>query len=262
MSGIALLGSCVTRDALVTDEDAIHPITVVSRTGFASLMRPPVAGFVPPDVFGTLKPGGFPERVLRMDIEKTGLDAIERLRPDVLFIDFMDDRLALRCVGGSVVYESDEFRDAGLATLEPFASGRTISRLADEAWILWRDGLARFRERVDGGPLRECRIVLHRAYYANRWRHDTLRQEMLPRGGSNLPYRVVALTMNTLFRRMHDAFEAAFPDADVIEVDSGLRMSDPQHVWGPAAFHYIPEYYAAFRDAAAAAGIPIGSGAR
>src|ERR1700722_10520261 len=100
MSGIALLGSCVTHDALNEPPPGQPKPTIVSKTGLAGLMAPKIEGLTLPKVLGSLTRGGWMERCVRADVEKTGIDLIERQCPDVLLVDFMDDRLPLFAAAG------------------------------------------------------------------------------------------------------------------------------------------------------------------
>jgi hypothetical protein len=259
LSGIALLGSCVTRDALRTPGRGDPPMTVVSRTGFASLLAPPIAGLTLPAALKGLKPDGFSSRCVRADIEKTGLDLIERQCPDILLLDFMDDRLPLLSAGGSVFCESQEFQGSGLAALEPFASGRSIDRLTGEAWQLWLDGLKRFRKRVRTGPLSSARLVLHCSYLALRWKPGAEEAARLALMIGTPAARTWMLRCNALFARLHHVFVEAFPETVVVEVPRALRVADGGHIWGPGPFHYTKDYYTAFVECARAQGIDLES---
>jgi hypothetical protein len=256
MSGVAIIGSCVTRDALRTSKLGEAELTLISRAGFASLTARPIEGLTLPPILGSLTPGGWPDRCVRCDIEKTARGLIERQRPDVVLIDFMDDRFNLLVAGGSVFCESLEFIDSGLASREPFKSGRRVNRLSGEAWRLWLDGLTRFGAWTRRPSPSRTRLVLHRAYMAMRWQHDDGIGPPPPSLATPDVTKWV-LGINAVLARQHAAFLDAFPDALIIDVPPELRIADPGHVWGPGAFHYIEGYYAAFRVRARALGIDL-----
>lgn len=259
MTGIALLGSCVTHDALPDPPPGRPKMTIVSKTGLASLMAPKIDGLTLPRVLGSLTPGGWMERCVRADVAKTGLDQIERQCPDVLLVDFMDDRLPLFAAGGSVFCESHEFQESGLLSRAPFNTGLSIDRLSRAAWRLWSDGLDRFQSRVRHGALAGTRMVLHRAYMASRCTPADAATPLAAELTGEATKDWIRRT-NALLVRQHLAFLRAFPDAVVIDVSAELRVADAAHIWGAGPFHYVPDYYAAFRERARAVGIDLGAG--
>lgn len=257
MGGVALLGSCVTRDALMLSMDVGRDATIVSRTGFASLMAPPVAGLVLPTPLGRLKLGGYAEHCVRADVEKTGLAALERQHPDVLLIDLMDERFPLFTAAGSVFCNSTEFSDSELASHPRFADGCVMDRMSSRAWELWQDGLRRFAERQRQGPLAHARLVLHRCYMATRWEPGEGAADLQARWGG-AGRRSFIMQANFLLSRMHITFMEMFADALTIDVPQELWRADGAHVWGAAPYHFVRDYYVAFLAEARRQGIDLG----
>ncbi|MFG1432040.1 DUF6270 domain-containing protein [Xanthobacter sp. V2C-8] len=256
-SGIALLGSCVTRDVWrLLDLQPGSPAFFLSRTSLASVSRP-MNGSSALDALAARVPGTdtFARRVVTTEIRKSAFAELAALRPDVLMLDFIDERFDLLACGDVLVNESLEMLESGLLAQAPLAQARRIPRLSEEAWARWLAGLLRLRRFLDGGQLPSCRLVLHACYWADTMRTSS-GNEPLPDRCEILHGRVVSRAAhNELLCRMHAAFAARFPEATLIEPPPALRIVDGAHRWGPAPFHFIPEYYRAFARAAVEQGL-------
>lgn len=178
------------------------------------------------------------------DLTKTVFARLAEVRPDVLIVDFIDERFDLLAFGDFLVNDSGDLRDSGCLAPGDRQAARVIPRLSDEAWALWSEGLERFARFVERS-LPGCRLVLH----AGRWADRALGQVEQGDSCSILPDAVTSrAAQNALLDRMHRAFAARLPQAMVIAAEPDLCVSDPAHRWGPAPFHYVPAYYAAVID--------------
>ncbi len=259
MGGIAIIGSCVTRDVWHLLELPTRGLTTISRTSIASLTSPIPAGFSMPETMGALDAGGFLARCVCADVEKTALATLESLRPSVLMFDFIDERFDLLQAGGGIVCDSFEFRRSGLRGRAPFLGGRTIRRLSLEADAIWHEGLTRLRARIEAGPLAEAKLVLHVAYWAQHYRQDGQIKSFPERARFHPVPRVPESVAehNAMLGRYHQAFAASFPAAIVVAPPDHVRVGDASHPWGTSPHHYITDYYQAFRDLCLAQGITL-----
>ena len=263
MSGIAILGSCATRDVWRINGLPSPGLMMLSRHSLAGLFAPPVAA--PPGPWGMLEPGSFDERCIREELDKTTIGRLEARDPDVLLIDLVSERHELLGAGGSIVLNTPEWRKSGLAALPPFRDGRRIPRLSPEAHALWLSGLEALRRRIQDGPLARARIVLHRCLWAT---HLLRRGEAVPLWEVREPFpdlptsRAALAVGGMLMDRCHEGFLRAFPAATVVEARAELRMTHLDHTWGPGCCHFVDAYYHDLLRALRAAGVlPVPEGA-
>jgi hypothetical protein len=244
---IAVLGSCVTRDAWRIGGRPGDPVTL-SRTSLASIDAPRPRSFVRPKTFGELKPGGFDARCVLADVEKTNLARLEAARPDVIVIDFMDELTDLLAADGTIISASLTWQRSRLAGLPCFADARLIERSSAEAQRLTYAGLTRLRDRIRSGPLSGARIVLHRCLRASSYVGDPGRLPARGPGSFNsLQFDPdLVSSKNRYLQLIWKAFQNTFPGALIVEVDPRLRVANLNHRFGPTAGHFIDEYYHEF----------------
>lgn len=256
---IALLGSCVTRDAWMLPELVpSQPAIFIGRASLASLSMPEGAVNPLASLARTLPlPGTFEARCLRANLEKTAISQMSEARPELLVLDLIDERFDLIAYGDAVFNESPEWIGIRGHLASSAGVGRRIPRLSDEAWTLWRDGLDRLRAAFDSGVLAPSRLILHACLWAGHTLEDGVPQA-LPDRCEIIEGRVTSRALHCdLLCRMYDAVLARFPEAAVIDPPARLRIADPSHRWGAAPFHFIPDYYRALVVAAEALGAPL-----
>ncbi|HEX3699526.1 MAG TPA: DUF6270 domain-containing protein [Phenylobacterium sp.] len=238
MSRVAIIGSCITRDLWPIRGDTAQ-LLYMSRTSLPSLFANPVKGFRPA-AEPPARLGRYQHRALVADLEKTALAALVAFRPTHLIFDFIDERFDLLAVDGALATHSWELESSGYLKARPFRRARPIPRLSDACERLWRDGAAQMAALVRATPLRQARLVLHSARWADRFGQDG---RPLP-GPEILPRRPASLEAhNRLLAHYEEAFTALMPPMARIEAPDH-RLADEHHRWGPSPFHYVPGYYA------------------
>jgi hypothetical protein len=253
MPRIAIVGSCITRDLWPIRGGGAEHLLYVSRTGFASLMSPPVPGFRP----AWRPPGDLHKaehEALVADLRKTALQRLLAWRPTHIIFDFIDERFDLFTVGGATATWSAELERSGYRTQKALSDIRRVPRLSDAGDRLWRRGAEAFAAALRATPLGQARLILHSARWAT--------EQRLP-GDERAPVVDVELIAgqpieiapyNALLERQEAQFLELMPP--VAKVDAGaLRLADPQHKWGLSPFHYVPEYYAEVRRQLMALGL-------
>lgn len=228
---IAILGSCVTRDAFSPElTPGVRVALYVARTSFLSLAAAPVE-IAEEDI---AVEGKFERRQLHQDLAKTGLAAMATLRPELLLIDLIDERFDLLLRGAQIVTRSNYLVNAGLEASPLLAGFERVKRNLAATHALWADAAA-----VLMPQLRELagRVVVHRALYAE--------SKYLP-DGSVEPFEPaeakIARAANAWMERYYDRLMALGAD-DEICVPAELRVSDFAHKWGRDFFHYGQPYY-------------------
>lgn len=246
MSRTAIVGSCITRDLWPIRGDAQADLLYVSRTSLATLFTPAVPGFRPLE---TPPPplGPYQHRAMVADVRATALAQLVAFRPTHLILDLIDERFDLLAVGDSLVVDSWELRSSGYLDQPAFAAARGAPRLSPACEALWLQGARDFLAFVRGTPLRDARLILHSA----RWAEPAPEGfEILPgRGGDPARH-------NALLARYEAALIEMAPDMAIVAAPAH-RQPDPNHVWGLSPFHYEPTYYAEIGRQLSALGVDV-----
>ena len=245
MSRVAIVGSCITRDLWRFRGSTVADLHYVSRTSLPSLFAKPVAGFRP----AATPPGGLkpqPHRALAADIAKTALAGLVAYRPTHLIFDFIDERFDLLAAGGSVITHSWELEASGYLKQPALRGARTIPRLSAAAERLWLEAAAELAAFVRATPLRDAKLILHRAQWADHRRGPDGAD--IPLAGIEILPGAPADTAehNALLTRYEAAFTELMPPMAEVSAPQH-RWADKGHEWGLSPFHYEPAYYAEIR---------------
>jgi len=214
----------------------------VSRTSLPSLFATPVAAFRP----AARPPGGLrpqPHRALVADLTKTALAELVAFRPTHLIFDFIDERYDLLAAAGSLVTDSWELEASGYRRQPALRHAREIPRLSAACDRLWLEAAGEFAALVRATPLREARLILHAARWAERRRTAAGREARFGEVAI-LPGRAADIgAHNALLARYEAAFTDLMPPMATVAAPA-LRLADEAHLWGLSPFHYVPDYYA------------------
>ena len=245
MSRVAIVGSCITRDLWRFRGPAVVNLHYISRTSLPSLLAEPVEGFRPSaNLPAGLKPQ--PHRALVADVATTALAGLVAYRPTHVIFDFIDERFDLLSVGCSLVTHSWELETSGYLKQPALRGARAIPRPSAAAERLWLEAAAEFAALVRATPLRDAKLILHGARWAEH--HRGPKSEDLPLAGVEiLPGRPADIAEhNALLARYEAAFIDLMPPMARVEAPEH-RKADAAHEWGLSPFHYEPAYYAAIR---------------
>lgn len=227
---LAIWGSCATRDVF---ESGGHPFDLEyhARTSWVSQasrsQAPPVQ---------TPAGAGFGERMVREDLTKEIVADLIGSQPDILVVDLIDERFDVVQVQGSWYTMSDYYERLGLvpplraaATATSRYRGPQRCRQFDLAASLLAPELA--------SALPRTRIVLHQAWYTARSADP--RVQFYATATKN------ALSSNEALSSWYTSLRSAFGRRlHVIEAPRELLVGDPEHRWGLAHYHFVPDYYA------------------
>ena len=250
MSRVAIIGSCITRDLWPIRGDTAQ-LLYVSRTSLPSLFARPVKGFRPAEA-PPARLGRYQHRALVGDLQKTALAALVAFRPTHLIFDFIDERFDLLAVDGALATHSWELEASGYLKGKAFRRRRSIPRLSDACERLWRDGAAQMAAFVRATPLKDARLILHSARWADHVGADARplpTPEILP----GRPEDPVA--HSRLLAEYEAEFTAVMPPMARIEAPEH-RTADEGHRWGLSPFHYVPAYYQEILRQLEALGVP------
>lgn len=243
VSRVAIIGSCITRDLWPILGEDVSDLLYISRTSLPSLFA------APPGPIGiAMEP---PEPLKRhqhnavvADLTKTALETLVAHRPSHIIFDFIDERFDLLAAGSGLVTHSWELEVSGYLDQPLLAQGRPAARLSNACDLLWRDALEELAAFLAATPLRDARVILHEAQWADSYRNEAGRRAKLPEQIEVVAGRTAdRAAHNALLARYQAAFKARLPQAASVTAGERLRVADARHRWGLSPFHYIDDYY-------------------
>jgi hypothetical protein len=241
MPRLAILGSCITRD-LWPVRGELSDLIYISRTSLPSLMAQPLPDFRP----AAQPPAGLgrhQHNAVVADLRKTALAQLVAFRPTHLIFDFIDERFDLLSAGGTLVTHSWELEVSGYLRQRAFKGARPIARLGGACERLWRTAAIELAALIAATPLRDARLILHAAQWAEAARTADGGLEPME-VTQTMPGQVVPIAPhNALLARYEQRLLEALPQTEVVAA-AEHRLADAGHRWGPSPFHYVPEYYA------------------
>ena len=99
------------------------------------------------------------EIMVERDIHSLFWDVVEDIRPEYIFMDFIEERFDLVEHDGGYITQSDAFQEA----VSEISDHKVIKRDSLECMELWQDGFRRFIERLEyKAP--KCKIILIKNY--------------------------------------------------------------------------------------------------
>ena len=221
----------------------------VARTGLVSLMSAP-PGEVPLPDFAKLPP--FVSRCVTADIRKTALATVAAFRPDILVLDFIDERFDILRQGEACITKSLDFVTAGGLGWAKHAE--LVDRAAEATTLLWTAAAGRFvtaLRTTDG--LKGAKVVLHRAPWARIMVAGGDLGGPVERGAATVAIgdgkHVDVARYGVLATKYYDIFAALMPECVQLTVPEKYHFGATKHRWGPAPFHYVTGYYRALVEA-------------
>ena len=243
MSKVAIVGSCITRDLWPIVGAEPSDLLYISRTSLPSLFAQPLEGVEtaqePPGGLGV-----FTHRAMVNDLKKRALAALIAHQPTHIIFDFIDERLDILSVGGTLVTHSWELDVSGFLAQPAFAGARTIARATPASDLLWKQAMREMAGLIASTPLADAVLILHEAQWATRH----LAQDGQVR---DLPEEVEIFTgkhgriadHNAALADYQGSFLGLLPAARRVAVPPELRIADARHRWGLSPFHYVEAYY-------------------
>jgi hypothetical protein len=224
----SVIGCCVTRDAAEIGRDPLpRPVHYVSRTRVQSLVSTPS----PIDPDDIKLDSAFQRRTIVEDHRKTSLDPLDGIDHPIV-MDLIDERWPLGDTGSGLVTATTYFRAAGLNKKAGYTAVGNDYDLADDG--PFATALTELVSRLPKQP-----VLVHRAFWAS---HTT--------AGEPVNDLEITRRNNLWLERAYAMLEAALGDRALapVEVDTALRVADPDHRWGIGPYHYVDEYYTELSD--------------
>lgn len=223
----AILGSCVTRDAVPFMGDAHELVLYAARTSFISLVSTPLSI----DESEIELQGNFERRMLHWDLTKLFWQKLEEAKPEAIVIDIIDERFDVLEHNGSRYTRSNYLLQAGLE--QRFAPQKWLKRHWDETHVVWRAACAQVLERIKS----VCStVIVHKAWWASRYAKEDV---IVPFSGDD----ALAVQNANKWMREYYAVLQEDPAISIAECDESLCYSAKAHQWGRDFFHFDEVYY-------------------
>lgn len=229
---VAIHGSCISRDVFELAPRAnVELAAYIARSSFISAMaaRPSTVGAEANSVVSS-----FQRRMFLNDVRGTVFDVLGASSFSLLLVDIVDERFNVFCRGEERITDSQALRESGFLR----TAGGKWSKLetgSDDHFSQWSDAVERFfaRLRVENPS---CGVAVLDADWASTTNCDSVD---VPKFAGR-----TAADANLGFQRYRSllASYATSPD-HVITPPQALIVSDVDHKWGLAPFHYTQGFY-------------------
>lgn len=223
MSKICIFGSCVSRDIfrIVTGS---YEFNYYARTSLISAVSAPL----PINESDIQLGSAFQRKMVVQDFQKDFMESTNQFKPDIVIIDFIDERFDLFKYNNAYVTRTNEFVNGKVETLYTFEQ---VPRFQESTHELWEQSCEMFvKKLLEVVP--EDKIYLHEAYWA---------EGFLDGDGITLfENQDEILRNNEMLARYYSHFKKLCPGATIVSAD---RVSDVNHVWGKSPMHFTEDYY-------------------
>ncbi|MCL6633659.1 MAG: DUF6270 domain-containing protein [Alicyclobacillus herbarius] len=251
---IAVLGSCVTRDAFNSkfnpDYKAYYECGLTqNQSSIISLMTPEIP--YDPQLIDNLSP--YDTWNVRTEFTKEFLKLIRDYDPDCLLIDFFGDiHFGCICLGDDRFITNNRWKvwkttfyknlkqDNRLHVINIDEDAESYFKL----WTVYADKLFEYLRTVVPG----CRIVIHQARNVDFYMSNDGDLKRLSSSGK--VKRINVDTYNEMWSRMDEyaIIRHGVESLDLFHDDNTAYTSFEAHPWGPFYVHYTMDYYVRFLD--------------
>jgi hypothetical protein len=229
-SGLFIYGSCVSRDAFEFP-GAPKIANYIARSSLASAFAPPPSELPAFDL--EANPSAFQRRMVTADIEKQLPHLLRAHDVGDLILDLIDERFALRRIGGSVVTQSPEL---GPCLPPPKREDLLVSG-SPEHKHRFAKGLEQLLLAIPPE-----RVILNRVH----WSHADETGEQFANPTATNAANALLDEFYELARTRGITRELTYsPD---------LMVASASHKWGRSPFHYINPFYASMLSQLASLG--------
>jgi len=225
---VFIWGSCVSRDCFnYPSSSSLELVKYHARCSCVSAMSKPVSlTGINIDAIASK----FKRQAVIDDFQKQLLLDLETIEFDILLIDFIDERLALKIdEEGRVVTVSAELQETGSVPLDD-----SLVYVSDEKrFSLWHEAWNKFMEFCDRHGIRD-KIVLN----CVRWADHMENGEPVSQFTQNYIAR-----HNAFLERIYEVVKKDISESRCIRYPNELLVANSNHRWGISPFLYIDKLY-------------------
>lgn len=227
---VAILGSCVTRDLFEFQKSTLDKFEIcfyMARSSVISWMAPPCL-----DPRLGVDAASFEGKRSHWDMHKLHWDLLEESRPDIVLIDFIDERIG-------IIQHQSSLMSASGPLLKAFER-KEIEHEVKRPWSpdvqrLRQWALPAFLERVAG----ICpNIFVHKAVWAVQYKADNAVKDF--KGGEF--DRLIELNNSVIDSMLATLEDSATAVEQIGGLEAGL-IAGGDHKWAFCPYHYDSIYY-------------------
>lgn len=228
---VAILGSCVTRDLFEFQKNALDNFEVcfyMARSSVISYMGMPNT-----DSRIKITGDGFEDKRARYDLFKNHWSDLEQSQPDIILVDFIDERIGLIQHNGSIFSASGPTIKAFERANIEFEIKRPWST---EITTLREWAVPAFLEKVSS----ICQnIFVHKAVWASTYRDENNNIASFENSEFS---RLIELNNEVLNKMITPLEDSPTAVEQIGGIESGL-MAGGDHKWAFCPYHYTSTYY-------------------
>lgn len=228
---VAIIGSCVTRDLFSHRPELMEKYEVVAYLARQSVISYTSSPCGDVSVRNRISDSGFESRRAQWDMDKSHWKVLEAARPDVIIIDFIDERIGVIFHQGSIITPSG-----------PIIKAFEKAGIEHEIIRPWDNKLIKIREWAVREFLMRCysicnNIIVHKA----GWAHEYIENESINSFFDTKYKTLVNLNTSVLNQVFENCNLADIP----FEVIGGgeLMRAGGKYLWSFSPYHYDYSYY-------------------
>ncbi|MNS44980.1 hypothetical protein D3C72_774380 [compost metagenome] len=236
MKKIAILGSCVTKDAFKYNDGSLDvKHAYYPRASIISLVSSPLEI----DEKLLSAQSEWLNQIIINDFRKTTLLKVATHNPYAICVDLIEERFDIvKVQDGSYITFSDELVKY-YANHNSLASNERISFYDKKRKALFLHSLEKLCS-IFNEDFSSSKIIIHRAlfsdYFIDSGKIKKFSDEKCQRNKS----------INSLLCFGYDYLESNINNSSLISLPPQLTIANNNHIWGLSPYHYIDEYYEAF----------------
>lgn len=222
MISIAIFGSCVSRDSVEFNRDKFDLLDYYARSSFASFCSKPYTGHL--TLLEQMK-SPFQKKMVERDLDKSALNNKAFKNVDFILIDLIDERFDL------VEFDEREFATNSLELSKIVKDNPRVSFLKTDSlkyFRLFEKGFLKFIDKTNI-DLNKIRVIQTYWTLGNNKGESTVSE-----------YRV---SNNLKLDILYFILKKHLPESCFISIPNSLLVSDINHKWGDAPYHYVEEFY-------------------
>lgn len=229
---LAIIGSCVSRDLFSQKPELLEKFELVAYLARQSVISYTSSPCHDTSIRNRIGDNGFEDRRAQWDMDKSHWDVLEAARPDVIMIDFIDERIGLIFHKGSIITPSGP-------VLKAFDKSNTIYEVVRP----WDSRAKNLREWAVRAFLIRCysitdNIILHKAGWAQEYIDDGNEIKSF----CDTKYKTLVALNSTI---LDDVFRIASLTDIPHEIIGGgdIMRGGGSHLWSFCPYHYDISYY-------------------
>jgi hypothetical protein len=233
MNNIAILGSCVTRDAFNFDNKSFDIKAYFARTSIISL----TSTSLDIDESKITLSSPFQIKCIIHDLKKDFFKIIENKAINYVIIDLIDERFNLLKINESIITKSNELQSSNLLNHLDFKEIKRDENLD----YLWKESAKAFFNRLTE-IIPPSNIIIHKALWKSKYYDQNGKIEEFTKQLGEINQQ------NSILCSYYQYIEEHFTDFNIIDMTQENLLCTVNHRWGLSPYHYEEKYYNVFLD--------------